>query len=292
MTTKSAKNDLTTISKAIGLPGKFTRTSWVPPDNLTYPEWLAAGRRIMDVRMATSWWVGDWWRSQEAYGQRVAIAREHLSLELETIRNYASVAARVSYRNETLTFTHHMPVAHMPPDSQRKWLEYAIEHSLSAKELRAEIEKAEALASQTHDSDASEDAASEISHPIDTENHELTQSAELPEFGEGPSFGGGITPPLPPPVRGPTPEQRDRGLLVTFTQGAGSLYFLINEPLQIFEGTKVVAVTPALSRTLFGTRGRRHRGPGPGARVHQRRGKGEQHVAMKLRSAAVLPTSS
>ena len=177
MTTKSAKNDLTTISKAIGLPGKFTRTSWVPPDNLTYPEWLAAGRRIMDVRMATSWWVGDWWRSQEAYGQRVAIAREHLSLELETIRNYASVAARVSYRNETLTFTHHMPVAHMPPDSQRKWLEYAIEHSLSAKELRAEIEKAEALASQTHDSDASEDAASEISHPIDTENHESTQSA-------------------------------------------------------------------------------------------------------------------
>ena len=264
MTTKSAKNDLTTISKAIGLPGKFTRTSWVPPDNLTYPEWLAAGRRIMDVRMATSWWVGDWWRSQEAYGQRVAIAREHLSLELETIRNYASVAARVSYRNETLTFTHHMPVAHMPPDSQRKWLEYAIEHSLSAKELRPKLRKRKRWRAKltTATPARTRRARSAIRSILRTTNRRRAPNRRVRRRA---LFWWWHHAAAATAGEGPTPEQRDRGLLVTFTQGAGSLYFLINEPLQIFEGTKVVAVTPALSRTLFGTRGRRHRGPGPGA---------------------------
>ena len=49
-------------------------------------------------------------------------------------------------------------------------------------------------------------------------------------------------PPAPPP-----PEEHDRHLLATFHQFAGGLYFLVREPLRIFEGTRL---TPSRLRTV------------------------------------------
>ncbi|MGO9401736.1 MAG: hypothetical protein ACLP19_28445 [Xanthobacteraceae bacterium] len=238
-------NDLTTIPRAIGLPGTFTRTSWTPPDKLTFAEWLAAGRRIIDIGIAAQWWIGDWWNSQPAYGERVALARECLPLELDTIRNYASTAANVyHFRSDTLTFAHHRQVAPIAdPEVQRQWLERAASEGWSVRQLHDAIEQSQ-LASQTQDNDdgdaTEEDEASDLGAPIDTGGGDDNQREDTTEHPiEEPK------PIAPPP--GPTPEQYDRHLLMTFNGFAGGLYPLISEPLQLFAGT---GLSPTRLRTV------------------------------------------
>lgn len=52
---------------------------------------------------------------------------------------YVARAVEVSRRREILSFTHHREVASLTPDEQRAWLDDAISHNWSTRELRDEI---------------------------------------------------------------------------------------------------------------------------------------------------------
>jgi hypothetical protein len=133
-------NALTTIPR---LPGKITATSWTPPTSgMSYEQWLATGKRIIAIGIASAWWIGDWWNASVAYGERVESAG-HLPLSLKTIRTYAWVAQNVSIRMDTLSFSHHSIVASLPAAEQKQWLGRAAKQHWSVERMREAIEHRE-----------------------------------------------------------------------------------------------------------------------------------------------------
>lgn len=54
---------------------------------------------------------------------------------------YVARSVDISRRREILSFTHHREVAALPPDEQRAWLDDAISHNWSTRELRDEIQR-------------------------------------------------------------------------------------------------------------------------------------------------------
>jgi hypothetical protein len=201
------------------LPGKVTRTSWMPPANLTYDAWLDAGRKILDVSIASQWWLVDWWNANPAYGERVEAAKEFLPIDIGTLRAYASAAANVCIRVNTLSFTHHRVVASLVPDQQRFWLERAEREGLSVRALDAAIKQHKGIGSDHTLASATEHEA-----------HEQNEHEQELETPPPPPL-----PPLPPVQR----VDRDRALLATFNTNAGGLFGLLREPPRIFAGTHV-----------------------------------------------------
>jgi N6-adenosine-specific RNA methylase IME4 len=120
---------------------------------MTFEEWVACGVVLSQVEGAVQWWIGDWWNSREPYGDRVQDVRENLSLQHQTVRLYGSVAERVLKRFNTLTFHHHMVVAHLPPATQRQWLERALKGERgkrwTANQLKAAVSRQNAIEKTT-----------------------------------------------------------------------------------------------------------------------------------------------
>jgi hypothetical protein len=54
---------------------------------------------------------------------------------------YVARSVEISRRREILSFSHHREVASLPPDEQRAWLDDAISHNWSTRELREEIQR-------------------------------------------------------------------------------------------------------------------------------------------------------
>ena len=80
------------IIKLAPVLGTLTATSWTPPKELTFEGWAACGKALMQVERAIGWWIGDWWRAGQPYGERVDQARESLHVKIDTVRDYAWVA--------------------------------------------------------------------------------------------------------------------------------------------------------------------------------------------------------
>lgn len=234
--------------------GTITSTSWTAPADLTFEQWMVAGKALASVRSTIIWVLADWWvHGEHAYGERVKALREGdiSDLKFETIMTYGSVARRVgtSMRIEALSFSHHRQVAIFDnPETQRHWLERATAEGWSLRRLHDEITQSQ-LASQTQDNDdgdaIEEDEASDLGAPIGTGGGDDEKTFRT-EILPGPEHPIEEPKPIAPPP-GPTSEQHDRHLLTTFHQFAGGLYFLVNEPLQVFTGT---SLPPSRLRTI------------------------------------------
>ena len=112
----------------------------VLPDGLSYHAWKGVGERILTIRGATQWWIGDWVLSGERCHPQV-YSQALPDYSLDTIRNYTWVASRIEPRRRRveLTFSHHQEVARLGESDQDRWLKYAVEHSLTTAELRAMV---------------------------------------------------------------------------------------------------------------------------------------------------------
>jgi N6-adenosine-specific RNA methylase IME4 len=127
------------LSKEIVLApvlGTLTRTSWTAPEGMTFEQWTACGEQLLRMESGVQWWIGDWWRAGQPYGDRVEAVKERLALSIDTVRNYASVAKHVSLRNDTLSFTHHALVAKFEPKDQKRWLERAAAEDWTVRDFR------------------------------------------------------------------------------------------------------------------------------------------------------------
>lgn len=126
---------------------EITATGWEPVRELDYDEWLAHGRAIARVHEASLWWLGDWWRYGERYGERVETL-DDLPWEHQTARNAAWVAAQfrdVSRRRDTLSWSHHAEVAGLEPAEQDEWLDEAEGNGWSRNELREVLRRRRSL---------------------------------------------------------------------------------------------------------------------------------------------------
>jgi hypothetical protein len=107
---------------------ELSETGWSPKGDMSYEQWEAAGRELQRMGRAWQWWVGDWiLYGEQRYGETYAQAIDLTGMDYKTLMNVVSVARRVetSLRSESLSWSHHVVVAALPPAEQSEWLERA-----------------------------------------------------------------------------------------------------------------------------------------------------------------------
>lgn len=121
---------------------KWTPIGLEVDGNISREDWEETGRMLSFMDSALQWLIGDWLIAGEVlkYGDREEFA-EAIGFKKETLYQYAWVANKVeiSIRIENLKFGHHVLVAGMEPEDQKKWLGFAEENGLSVAKLREAI---------------------------------------------------------------------------------------------------------------------------------------------------------
>jgi len=109
---------------------------------MSFPEWLAAGRRLGAIGRGCQWWIGDWIRYGKAkFGERYTQASKVTGYDNQTLMNMVYVASRfeISRRREDLSWSHHETVASLEPEEQDRWLDLAVTQRLTVSDLRLEV---------------------------------------------------------------------------------------------------------------------------------------------------------
>lgn len=106
----------------------------------TFEQWADFGMTLRGIKNAVQWAVGDWCNyGESAYGEKYVQAINETHYAYGTLRNYASVAARVdlSHRVTELSWSHHAVVVSEPPERQETLLSRAVKEKLGRDDLSA-----------------------------------------------------------------------------------------------------------------------------------------------------------
>lgn len=148
------------------------------PKNLSYAEWVRAGRNVARIASSSAWFIGDWLIcGQNRYQDRYREAVEAVGLDYQTVRNYAWVARRfpVERRREGLSFQHHAEVASLAPPDQDKLLAEAEERGWSRNALRAQARRARRGAEQVAAAPVEDVTAGEAVQPLKVDRGRVDQ---------------------------------------------------------------------------------------------------------------------
>jgi hypothetical protein len=114
------------------------------PHSLELDQWHDIGLTLCTIDRAVQWAIGDWWAyGHHSYGKRAAIAARELPYTLGSLMNLGTVARCIttSFRNEALSFSHHVAVAPLEPGEQKELLARAVEFELSVSKLREIVDE-------------------------------------------------------------------------------------------------------------------------------------------------------
>jgi hypothetical protein len=117
------------------------RTALFLPGDMTLAEWKRVGEHIVVLADSSTWWLGDWLvYGQRRHPDRYRRAISETSLDYQTLRNYAWVAAAFPppRRRAALSFQHDAEVAALSENEQDAWLDRAVELRWSRNTLRRE----------------------------------------------------------------------------------------------------------------------------------------------------------
>lgn len=120
----------------------ISKVAWVPPVDLDQAEWLSTGRRLGAIGRCSQWWIGDWIRyGTGRWGEKYTAAARVTGYDVASLRNMAWVAAQfdLSLRSDKLSWSHHVLLAPLEPEQQRRWIARAVEEGLSVADLRLEL---------------------------------------------------------------------------------------------------------------------------------------------------------
>jgi hypothetical protein len=120
----------------------ISKVAWVPAADLGQAEWLSTGRRLGAIGRCSQWWIGDWIRFGTArWGEKYTEAARVTGYDVASLRNMAWVAAQFdpSLRSDKLSWSHHVLLAPLAEDEQRRWIAQAVEQRLSVADLRLEL---------------------------------------------------------------------------------------------------------------------------------------------------------
>jgi hypothetical protein len=129
-------------------------------EELSLQEWREMGSWLNQLRDSIQWMIGDWanmahdyvdtWVSPDGreFETRYAELLENTDYSYSTLRKFASIASAVPMfrRRNTLTFSHHVEVAHLPEDEQERFLNMAEPNEvrggkrMSVRDLRERIQ--------------------------------------------------------------------------------------------------------------------------------------------------------
>ena len=117
------------------------RTSLVLPEDLDKEAWLSVGRSLREISSGIMRWLGDWIRfANEKWGEKYDEAIS-LGFAYQTALNAVSVAKKFQFsrRRENLSWGHHEAVACLEEPFADGFLDDAITHKWSQKELRKQV---------------------------------------------------------------------------------------------------------------------------------------------------------
>jgi len=124
---------------------QFSPIGLIAPEQFSSDAWEQIGHLLLRLEGSIQWLIGDWLVYGEGvkWGDATKFA-ETFGRDPGTLHNYASVsrAIQFSFRNENLTYTHHVAVSSLTPEQQVYALEYAAhgeEKPLSVARFRAWI---------------------------------------------------------------------------------------------------------------------------------------------------------
>lgn len=128
------------IERTLPHGAQISATGLVLPDSLSIEQWNEVGTKLCAVDTAMQWAIGDWWAyGHHTYGERKAsAAAKKLPYEFGSLMNLGRVARRVtsSFRNEAVSFGHHVAVSALEPEKQKKLLAQAQDRKWSVSKLR------------------------------------------------------------------------------------------------------------------------------------------------------------
>jgi len=119
----------------------FTSTELILPEDTTFEDWTAIGRRLQWISRGIHFWIGDWLRfGERKWGERYAQALDETPFAYQTLANDVWVCKRIpqNSRRAELSFGHHSVVAALPPDERDMWLDKAEKEGWTRRQLWAE----------------------------------------------------------------------------------------------------------------------------------------------------------
>ena len=131
----------------INFPGKFTSSSFDPPDSIEIEEWLDLGGKINIAGEAVQWWVGDWLNfGERKYGELYAQGTgdnermsHHKQMQLKRVALRVDPVTRRP--PDVLSWSHHREVAPLEREEQEHWLGLAEKSGWSVAELHEAMRK-------------------------------------------------------------------------------------------------------------------------------------------------------
>ncbi|QWG13650.1 hypothetical protein KMZ29_02620 [Bradyrhizobium sediminis] len=131
------------IDRTLPHGAEISAKGLILPYSLDPDQWKELGTKLSDIHGGMQWAIGDWWAyGDEKYGQRKAAAiAKKLPYEFGSLMNLGRVARRVtsSFRNEALSYSHHVAVAALPPEDQKKYLERSVKLEWSVSKLQGAL---------------------------------------------------------------------------------------------------------------------------------------------------------
>jgi hypothetical protein len=131
------------IERTLPHGAEICATGLVLPDSLSVDQWNEVGIKLCAIDTGLQWAIGDWWAyGHHTYGERKAAMRgKKLNYEFGSLMNLGRVARGVtsSFRNEALSFSHHVAVAALEPEHQKRLLAQALDRKWSVSKLREMI---------------------------------------------------------------------------------------------------------------------------------------------------------
>jgi hypothetical protein len=109
---------------------------------LSYEQWEDMVGGLQRIHRSILWLIGDaLCYGEQRWGEKYSQAIEATGYAVQTLMNAKWVSSRVefSYRKENLSWTHHLQVAALEPDEQRRFLQEAVDHDWGVQELRAAV---------------------------------------------------------------------------------------------------------------------------------------------------------
>lgn len=123
---------------------RSTENGLLMRDDISYDEWLDYGHRLSRRYSAVQWQTGDWINiGENLFGEKYAQALDDLLFSYGTLRNYASICARIplEVRNSKLTFHQTKHVACLHPTIQKVVIESAVRNEMTGDDILEAVHK-------------------------------------------------------------------------------------------------------------------------------------------------------
>lgn len=194
--------DLEEIERVTGLPAAAIKPSGLELTNpdMTWDEWTALGHGLGFFARWSKFALGDWlifgqsiftesdmWSqaTEPTTADRYDVANRVTGLEVATLQNYASIAARIplDVRRIELNFSAHEPVAALPREEQVEWLDRCVENAWTRDELRNEIRQSKNPTSEGDEPPAEPSDRKSIAEQVEDAARLVYSQAQLTSDG-------------------------------------------------------------------------------------------------------------